>query len=252
MQLFYRQCVDKRGRAALFRQMEAEGLLPFAMSARAKPTLRDWLALTEQGAARRDGVALLRCEDAAGEILGCGLFTRQPYRVWHFDFTAFRAGFSVAAEQARGGFRWVFEHLDCTSIMGVCPLPNRHAWKLAGSCGFRVLARLPEACFYARKGKYVDGILVFCTADDLDAPGKNKNHKEVHMGFGGGGTPGIPTPAPVPKAETTKDVTAASTEARQSQKDKAAKAAGLKNTILSDALTADTAAAGTKKTLLGQ
>ena len=108
-------------------------------------------------------MVLLRCEDETGQILGCGLFTRQPYRVWHFDFTAFRAGFAVAAEQARGGFQWAFDHLDCTSIMGVCPLPNRHAWRLAEACGFRVLARLPEACFYARKGNYVDGVLVLCT-----------------------------------------------------------------------------------------
>lgn len=72
-------------------------------------------------------------------------------------------------------------------------------------------------------------------------------------GGGKGGSPDIPAPAPVPKAETTKDVTAASTEARQSQKDKAAKAAGLKNTILSDALlSSGNSASGATKTLLGQ
>lgn len=143
MLMRYRQCVGRRVRTAIYRQMEMAGLLSFAMSAWTKPTLKDWLALTT----RSDGVVLLRCEDESGQILGCGLFTRQPYRVWQFDFTAFRAGFAVAAQQARGGFQWVFEHLDCTSIMGVCPLPNRHAWKLAEACGFRVLARLPEACF---------------------------------------------------------------------------------------------------------
>ena len=162
MALIYRQCLDKRGRAALFRQMEAEGLLPFAMSSRAQPDLTDWLALT----ACRDGMVLLCCEDETGQILGCGLFTRQPYRVWHFDFTAFRAGFSVAAQQARGGFAWLFKHQDCTSIMGVCPAPNRHAWRLASACGFRVLARLPKACWHARKGRYVDGVLVLCTSAD--------------------------------------------------------------------------------------
>lgn len=72
-------------------------------------------------------------------------------------------------------------------------------------------------------------------------------------GGGKGGSPDIPAPAPpAPKAETTKSLTAASTEARQSQKDKAARAAGLKSTILSNALTADGGAAGTGKTLLGQ
>lgn len=246
MKLRYRQCVGRSTRTALFQLMQGEGLLACAMSAWKKPTLKDWLALTS----RRDGVTLLRCEDETGRILGCGLFTRQPYRVWQFDFTAFRAGFAVAAQQARGGFQWAFEHLDCTSIMGICPLPNRHAWRLAEACGFRVLARLPRACFYARKGNYVDGVLVLCTREDLNTVMQNK---ESIMGFGGGGSPSIPEPAPVPKAETTKDVTAASTEARQSQKDKAAKAAGLKNTILSDALlSSGNSASGAGKTLLGQ
>lgn len=73
------------------------------------------------------------------------------------------------------------------------------------------------------------------------------------MGFGGGGTPDMPEPTPVPKAETTKSLTAASTEARQNQKDKAARAAGLKSTILSDALlSSGNSASGATKTLLGQ
>ena len=70
------------------------------------------------------------------------------------------------------------------------------------------------------------------------------------MGFGGGGA-STPEVAPVPKAEVTKPVTEAATAARQSQKDKAAKAAGLNSTILTgDGATATTSTAG--KTLLGQ
>lgn len=237
MKLRYRQCVSKSTRAALFQLMQGEGLLASAMSAWAKPTLKDWLTLT----ARRDGVTLLRCEDETGQILGCGLFTRQPYRVWQFDFTAFRAGFAVAAEQARGGFQWAFDHLDCTSIMGVCPLPNRHAWRLASACGFRVLARLPKACFYARKGNYVDGVLVLCTPENL---------KEVSMSFGGG-TPDYSAPAPTPKAEVTKPVTEAATAARDAQKKRASKAAGLQSTILTGS-PLDNGGTSGGKTLLGQ
>lgn len=237
MKLRYRQCVGRSTRTALFQLMQGEGLLACAMSAWKKPTLKDWLALTS----RRDGVVLLRCEDEAGQILGCGLFTRQPYRVWQFDFTAFRAGFAVAAEQARGGFQWAFDHLDCTSIMGVCPLPNRHAWRLAEACGFRVLARLPKACFYARKGNYVDGVLVLCTAETL---------KEVNMGFAGG-TPDYSAPAPTPKAEVTKPVTEAATAARDAQKKRASKAAGLQSTILTGS-PLDNGGTSGGKTLLGQ
>ena len=237
MKLRYRQCVGRSTRTALFQLMQGEGLLASAMSAWAKPTLKDWLTLTS----RRDGVVLLRCEDEAEQILGCGLFTRQPYRVWHFDFTAFRAGFAVAAEQARGGFQWAFDHLDCTSIMGVCPLPNRHAWKLAEACGFRVLARLPKACFYARKGNYVDGVLVLCTPENL---------KEVSMSFGGD-TPDYSAPAPTPKAEVTKPVTEAATAARDAQKKRASKAAGLQSTILTGS-PLDNGGTSGGKTLLGQ
>ena len=245
MKLRYRQCLGKRVRAALFQQMEEEGLLPFAMSAWEKPTLKDWLALT---ATNSGAAVLLRCEAEAGRILGCGLFTRRPYRVWHFDFTAFRAGFSVAAQQARGGFAWMFRHRDCTSVMGVCPAPNRHAWRLAEACGFRILARLPEACFYARKGNYVDGVLVLCTREDLNTVMQRK--KEVIMGFGGGGTPSIPEPTPVPKQEVQKPVTEAATAARQNQRDKAAKAAGIGRSIYTSPL--NRADGNTRKTLLGQ
>ena len=244
MKLRYRQCVGRSTRTALFQLMQGEGLLACAMSAWKKPTLKDWLALTS----RRDGVTLLRCEDETGRILGCGLFTRQPYRVWHFDFTAFRAGFAVAAEQARGGFQWAFDHLDCTSVMGVCPAPNRHAWRLAGACGFRVLARLPKACFYARKGNYVDGILVLCTKEDLNMV--TQQNPEVIMGFGGGGTPSIPEPTPAPKQEVQKPVTEAATAARQNQRDKAAKAAGIGGSIYTSPL--NRADGATRKTLLGQ
>lgn len=52
------------------------------------------------------------------------------------------------------------------------------------------------------------------------------------------------------KPQTAKPVTEAATAARQSQKDKAAKAAGISGSILTDPLTGGTQTTG--KTLLGQ
>ena len=70
------------------------------------------------------------------------------------------------------------------------------------------------------------------------------------MGFGGGGsTPDVPAVAPVPKQEVEKPVTEAATAARQSQKDKAAKAAGLSGSVYTSPLNRTDAA---NKTLLGQ
>lgn len=78
------------------------------------------------------------------------------------------------------------------------------------------------------------------------------------MGGGGGGgkgrRPSTPTVQPAPKQEVTKPVTEAATAARQTQKDKASKAAGLRGSILtSDFATAgQNGQAGQGKTLLGQ
>lgn len=69
------------------------------------------------------------------------------------------------------------------------------------------------------------------------------------MGFGGGGTPDMPAPAP--KAEVTKPVTEAATAARDAQKKRANKAAGLSSTILTGS-PLDNAGVMSGKTLLGQ
>ena len=65
----------------------------------------------------------------------------------------------------------------------------------------------------------------------------------------GGGTPDVPAVTPVPKQEVEKPVTEAATAARQSQKDKAAKAAGINGSVFTSPLSRSDA---TRKTLLGQ
>lgn len=65
------------------------------------------------------------------------------------------------------------------------------------------------------------------------------------MGFGGGGPSRMPDVPPAPKAEVTKPVTEAAMAARDDQKRRTARAAGLQSTIL----TGNTVGG---KTLLGQ
>ncbi|MGE9985295.1 hypothetical protein [Desulfovibrio sp. SGI.169] len=90
--------------------------------------------------------------------------------------------------------------------------------------------------------------LVLCTREYLNAVMQTK---EVIMGFGGGGgTPSIPEPAPAPKQEVQKPVTEAATAARQNQRDKAARAAGIGGSIYTSPL--NRADGNTRKTLLGQ
>lgn len=74
-------------------------------------------------------------------------------------------------------------------------------------------------------------------------------------GKGGGSTPVYTAPEvkETPKAQTTKDVTEATTSARNVQAEKAKRAAGLKNAVQSGALNdSSTTASGANKTLLGQ
>ena len=243
MSLIYRPAASQAERDEPFLLMQRQGLLACAMYAFARPTLADWRAIAAKG-------LLLRCEDAGGRLLACGLFTPWRGKLLEFDFTAFRESFALAPRMARGAFAWIFRRLDCTGIAGLCPLPNRHAWRLAEACGFRVLGRLAGACYYARKGRHVDGVLVMLPRADWLAR-QDAETKEEDMGFGGGiSTPSVPEPAPAPKPEAAKPVTEAATAARQKQRDKAAKALGIAGSIQTSPLAR--ARSDERKTLLGQ
>ena len=100
-------------------------------------------------------------------MLSCALFTPCRGKVWEFDCTTFRTAARLAVPMAHGGLAWAFAHLGCAAIVGLCPTPNRHAWRLAEACGFRVVGRLPQACWHARKQRHVDGVMVLCTPRDL-------------------------------------------------------------------------------------
>ncbi|WP_165071124.1 hypothetical protein [Desulfovibrio sp. ZJ200] len=162
MRFMYRPARSQAQIDEPYARMRAEGLLPYAMYAFADPGLEDWRRVT----APEKGL-LLRCEDAQGRLLACGLFSPLLGKIWQFDFTAFRESAHLAPLMARQAFAWIFDRQDCAGIMGLCPAPNRHAWRLAEAVGFNVLGRLPKACFYARKQNYVDGVLVLCTPRSL-------------------------------------------------------------------------------------
>lgn len=157
----YTEATDLAACVAPFQKMEAEGLLPWAMSCFDAPTLDTWLRVTAHG-------VLLCCTDAAtGDLLGCGHFTTFQGSVWRFDFTAFHAGFHCAARQAQGGFDYMFTQHDASAIVGITPVQFRHAWQLAEACGFEIVTRLPGACWLARKQRFVDGVMVMCTPQSL-------------------------------------------------------------------------------------
>ena len=253
MRFTYAPIVDQHARDDVFERMEAEGLTASAMSSLLKPTLAQWQAIT----APERGV-LLGCYGPPPEaasayastpapLLACAMFSPRRGRVWEFDFTTFRRAAALAVPMAHAALGWAFENLGCAAVMGLCPAPNRHAWRLAEQCGFRVLGRLPQACLHARKNTWVDGVLVLCTPRDL---AERTTPREAVMGFGGGySSPSVPEVTPAPKPEVQKPVTEAATAARQAQKDKASKAAGINASVYTSPLNR---ADATQKTLLGQ
>ena len=157
----YTEATTLEAKAVPYHKMEAEGLLPWAMSCIDNPTLERWLEITAAG-------VLLCCNDkASGKLLGCAHFTAFQGTIWRFDFTAFHAGFHCAAKQAQGAFAHMFERHGASAIVGITPVQFRHAWGLAEACGFEIVTRLPGACWLARKQSFVDGVMVMCTPQTL-------------------------------------------------------------------------------------
>ena len=132
MELRYRNVETEQDRAAPIFKMQEQGLLSSAMSCIDSPSKKQKQKITARG-------VLLLCEDEQGELLGCGHFTPFRGQVWEFDFTAFREAFHIAPQMARGGFRWVFEHLPASAIVGFCAEPNRLALLLLLVCGIEVM-----------------------------------------------------------------------------------------------------------------
>ena len=187
MRFSYAPIVDQHARDAVFERMEAEGLTASAMSSLHKPTLAQWQSIT----APERGVLLgcygpppesaSACASSPAPLLACAMFSPRRGRVWEFDFTTFRQWARLAVSMAHGGLNWAFANLDCAAVMGLCPAPNRHAWRLAEACGFRVLGRLPGACLHTRKKTWVDGVLVLCTPQDLSAIIQHKAVSYTHL-----------------------------------------------------------------------
>lgn len=85
--------------------------------------------------------------------------------------TALRPWFARAADLSRGAFLWAFERLDCVSLVGRVAAPNRHILRMAPLVGFQELGRIPGMCWYARKRKFVDGVLLLATPESVKASG---------------------------------------------------------------------------------
>ncbi len=148
-------------RTEIFLRMQKEGLVSASMHGEVNPTLVRWLEITDPHKGW-----LLCCVPSSAtqhtvDIL-CGVAWLEPWRgrVWSFDFTAFRPHFNEAPNMSKQALIWIFEHAPCDSIIGICPVSNAHAWRLAPKSGFEIVGKIPNACLQAKRNKYEDGILV--------------------------------------------------------------------------------------------
>lgn len=212
-------------RDVVFWRMENEGLLGAAMYSTNAPTYDDWLDVL----ARVDRLhgTMIGAYDDHGGLAGFAQLVPFPddQAAYEFDFCVFRHAFKDAVKLGHMAAAWAFDHLPCDRLVGITPITNRHAWRIAEACGFRRHGVTPNLCYVARKHKKVDGVITICTPESL---------KEATMGFIGGSTPSY-TPAPEPKKQlATKSVTESATAARDAQKEKAKKAGGLSGSILTN------------------
>ncbi len=151
----------------LFDRMHTEGLLRCAMHGHLNPTEEDWLKLC-----LNEHTFLLYCTHKSNaqpstpkceDILAMALLQPWHGNVWRFEFTAFRSAFNKAPDMSRNALRWIFTHLPCQALIGLCPLRNRHAWRIAEQSGFSILGHIPGACYMAHTHSHATGVLVLAT-----------------------------------------------------------------------------------------
>lgn len=133
----------------------------------------DYEGMTRQrwlDTARADGVGVI-----GGYVDGRlgGVMTIQPFRgkvmtqCAEIGVAACREYFSEAEPLSRGAFLWAFERLDCESMVGFIPVSNRHSLRMAPRVGFRELCRVPKMCWYERRQRFEDGVLVCATPESV-------------------------------------------------------------------------------------
>lgn len=131
-----------------------------------------------------------------------------------------------------------------SALIGITPEPYRHARAFIRKLGFRVVAELPQACYFARQKTYKNALVSILTKEEIPT-------KEVQMGGGGKHYSApvvqeveIPAPAPVEADESVK-------KAGDEERRRRAGAFGHSKTVLTSGSGLTSPANSQKKTLLG-
>jgi len=70
-----------------------------------------------------------------------------------------REYFQLGKDLFIGGSLFILEQLDGSCCVGKTPVVNRHMINLLDSIGYQRIGYIPEACWFARKQKFVDCVV---------------------------------------------------------------------------------------------
>ena len=149
----------------VYRRIEAENLFWCLDCEYQKPDFREWM----QKFLRKDVLMVGGFVDGdfAGVLMAHGISQRS--RCAEIGVCGFHKYFGEADALARGAMLYLFDNYDCTSALGRIAVPNLHALRMLDAVGFSRVARVKDMFWYERKGKYVDGIIVYADAASVES-----------------------------------------------------------------------------------
>jgi hypothetical protein len=89
-----------------------------------------------------------------------GVFWLNGYqgRTAQIHFAIFEEGRAEAVEIGKATMRWLSDLNWLHSVYGLTPATHRHVFPFIEAIGFKIMGRVPGACWIERKQKYVDGV----------------------------------------------------------------------------------------------
>lgn len=89
-----------------------------------------------------------------------GFFWLNGYqgRTAQIHFAVFEGHRDEAVQIGKATMQWLYELGWLYSVYGLTPCTHRHVFPLLGAIGFKIIGKIPGACWIERKQKYVDGV----------------------------------------------------------------------------------------------
>lgn len=146
-----------------FWKMQDEGLADVVMYDAVMPNIADWHSVTNPAMA-----LLIRIENAqSGELVMVTWLNSFMGRVAMIHFCCFTAWQHDAEAIGRTALEYIFGLGVIDALIGITPAPYRHAISFVEKLGFVRKTKIPKACHFAKRKRYVDGVLTMLTREDF-------------------------------------------------------------------------------------